>query len=350
MVDLSQWIRETYPVKEVVYSAEMAIEPVSAVRSDLNRLGDRVGWAIAIAVLGFGVLFAWIFIKLPDKRLEEFKEERERTGLEISKQLAPLTVQLASLTAVLELRNPDAAKQLGPGIRKLSSDRTDAPRFLLDLHTTKQLAEKARLQNITGDRADISGAGQSLAAISFEAGSPVAQIAWDTTLELARYISFLNSHAHTVVDRVNEEAAAAGIKTPVVGVFVRQESGTSPNGVSYALSGAFTIDGVSIYKPSIPGDYTAVPKNLAAHVNGKGVKMGEVWPAFIVLENYTIILDGLNCRNVIFRQCKIVYHEGGFHLENSQFNNCSFEVPHTQSGKNLILAVLGPASVKAEGD
>lgn len=78
--------------------------------------------------------------------------------------------------------------------------------------------------------------------------------------------------------------------------------------------------------------------------------MGDLWPAFIVIENYTTELDGLNCRNVIFKRCKVIYHKGGFHLENSQFNNCSFDVTPTESGRKLVLAVLGPVSVKAEAD
>jgi hypothetical protein len=328
----------------------MPADTVGTVRADLSRLGDKIAWSIAAALMLFGILFYWMFVRMPDKRAEEIKDERDRTGLEISKQIAPLTLQIASLTATLELRVPDPAKEVGPAIRKRSTEGGGDAELRLDLETAKQLAEKAREQIIVGDRSDVSAAGQSALRISFQGQAPAAAVAWDTTLELIRYISFLNQHSFSAVEAVNAQAAAAGLKTPVIGVVLLEKPGVAPNGERFVASSKLTLDGVTTFMPG-PGEHlNVVPDSLSSRILGIGIQMGSGWPGFMVEENIRVVLDGLTCRNVIFRHCSIAYHGGPFRLENSQFNNCSFEIPRTRPGQNLALALLGPVSVKAEAN
>ncbi len=88
-----------------------------------------------------------------------------------------------------------------------------------------------------------------------------------------------------------------------------------------------------------------VPGGIAAYINGLGVQTPTGYPAFYVIENWDVTLDGLDCRNVIFKNCKVVYHGGGFRLENSQFNNCSFDIPRTLPGQRLATTLFASTAV-----
>jgi hypothetical protein len=310
---------------------------IEGIKKDLGWHA-RVGWGIA-GVLSFTLLglFTWY---LPKQQEEAFTKAK----LEIRNQIQPLLIQIAQATAAAELGKPSANKQLGPALRKYGVQPLSGTNAQLNYETVRALALKARDQQIVTNRSDVNEVGRSLMDIALGSrSSPAAAKAWSAAVELVNYATFLNQSSSSVVDLVNEEARKLGLRSPVVGLILDFKPGTLRDGIPVRSASKTTIDGQNGL--TVEGFNPTVPSSIAGYINKLAAKTDEGNPAFYVVHGDTLDLDGLDAKNVIFRDCVVRYNGGGFKLTNVQFDNCTFSLPITQPGKQVANAILGSPGI-----
>jgi hypothetical protein len=105
---------------------------------------------------------------------------------------------------------------------------------------------------------------------------------------------------------------------------------------------------------SVPGTpmiqlshYGIVPRAVAAqlsfigHDPNKNLDRGN---AILVAQGGTIILDGMQIKNVIFQNVEIHYAGGPINLTSVYFINCIFKMESAQKSRDLAIALLSPGS------
>jgi hypothetical protein len=88
-----------------------------------------------------------------------------------------------------------------------------------------------------------------------------------------------------------------------------------------------------------------VPAAIAAQTGyigedrNKGMAFGPEW---IIADGGAAGLDGIEFRNVIFRNVRIAYHGGSLILKNVYFIDCTFDMAVAPKTQQLAFAVLAP--------
>jgi hypothetical protein len=142
--------------------------------------------------------------------------------------------------------------------------------------------------------------------------------AWNAAIGFLNYKSFLNNASLSVppntgaafVTRYNSVPLPEGEKDPQMAV-----SGVAP-------------------------EESAAKYDLIGHDSNKSQPLGT---KYIFDFGGTVVLDGMQFRNVVFRNTKIIYRGGPVQMTNVFFINCTFDMKLNENSHNLALAILEPA-------
>jgi multisubunit Na+/H+ antiporter MnhC subunit len=296
-----------------------------------RRSGDRIslavafGWyVIGVCLKSHGVLFrsilalmvcqagtTLIYCLQPSQRREARPVERSRR----------LSIKAAlSLAAALVL-----AALPGPVVEAALID--ERLRRILRNPTPRSLGTAAEL---------VSSANSERLLLSSRA---IEQL-------VARRLTF-EDVSEAVIQSVNQEAAAHGVAQPVIGLIVWPDSPlgqfviTGLSGeVSHAPAGEASQTTGSLVPPEMVafmgpiGSRSAPTSSGAAYIR-IGFKQGHP----------TVPLDGLQCKNIMFSGCTVIYSGGPVKLENTGFANCSFVFAKNLTCQKLAALVLSNPSV-----
>lgn len=73
---------------------------------------------------------------------------------------------------------------------------------------------------------------------------------------------------------------------------------------------------------------------------GRNENTSESGPAYLFVDGGSIILDGYEIRNVIFRNTRIIYHGGPLRVDDAYFVNCSFDFDHNSAAEQFASAAI----------
>jgi hypothetical protein len=241
-----------------------------------------------------------------DKRIDKKLEP-------IITRLNEFDVKLASINGKLDILILDQSAA------QPNSDRS-AGRAARVLNDAQSLGEKIDPDSIRN------------AGIKFiEGESPSA---WKTALVFLDYRSFLNSP----------------YSPDILAKFEPVPGPQKPSDVDVDIvvkGGPLTFD-ISWSHDLVPGDQAF----LFQPITGLPFKPPSYSPtaprhSFLSLHNPkgtgTIRLDGMNLRNIIFRDMRITYEGGPLIMKNVYFVNCTFEIPNIRLGQKFATAVLSGA-------
>lgn len=174
------------------------------------------------------------------------------------------------------------------------------------------LAVVAKNQNVRVDPKIVAQVGAKLVAVSDQ--KPAL---WDAALRFVEYKSFNNNFSPSFPDVTNEPE------------FRDKYIINIPKGAQ---------EPSSLLKGKVPADVAAETGYIGQDQN-KGLTFG---PAWIVMEGGEAGLDGMQLRNVVFRNVQISYVGGPVLMKNVYFINCTFKMPINPIAQHLVLALLKP--------
>src|ERR1700722_9606081 len=128
-----------FPESLIMASKEPETEGrLSAIETDL-KWHRGIGWGVVgIYAVIFGGFLTWYLPK-------ELASLRESINSDTAKQLSPINERLAAITAILDLRGPDAAKKIGE-VLKQNLAQPQAPE--LGLKTITAITKRATDEKI----------------------------------------------------------------------------------------------------------------------------------------------------------------------------------------------------------
>jgi hypothetical protein len=88
-------------------------------------------------------------------------------------------------------------------------------------------------------------------------------------------------------------------------------------------------------------DHGAILERLEEHLNSKATSV----PEYLLAENARFSLDRFRARNVVFKDCHIVYKGGPIQLHHVYFVHCIFEIDQDGNGERFGKALLASARV-----
>jgi hypothetical protein len=174
--------------------------------------------------------------------------------------------------------------------------------------------------------------------------------AWSSVNALLGYQSAIVS-PEDVISTVVSKAQSLGITRPA-GLFLW---GTTP--------GFMQINELNTTPWNLQG--ADVPGNIAAVLAPIDSQLGMhpiAGPAYIILgahpnnrpvndnAHFTVPIDGLRARNIIFRRCLIRYSGRPVVLDNVAFEDCIFEITDTQSSRQLVMNLIGAKTTNFVAD
>jgi hypothetical protein len=220
----------------------------------------------------------------------------------------------------------------------------------LDLDRAKSLLHSAQVLKLPARPTALSNAASTLLQAS-EASQLPQHSVWETIRELLNYQSSIST-AGAVVERVNSEARALGVAKPVYGVLLWKDQ----------FSGEITLTSVGAMGRMRQTEGTSVPASISAILDPIGSPAAERpnegaayiivgWRTTALGEAHIIVpIDGLRCRNIVFRGCKIIYNGGPVILENVAFENCSFDVQDNADTARFVARYVGSRAVTFSSD
>jgi hypothetical protein len=158
----------------------------------------------------------------------------------------------------------------------------------------------------------------------------------------------LEDVAGTVTEKVNNEAAARGIKSPVLGLIVRKKTRIDQmflDGISgeaiYIMAGTLSLLDGSL----VPPDMVAFAAPIGSGLSRPTRKAA----GFIQIDgadgHISIPIDGFHCKNVIFSDCTLKYSGGPIKLENTGFVNSRFAFSENLKCQQLAEQILSSPSL-----
>jgi hypothetical protein len=176
----------------------------------------------------------------------------------------------------------------------------------------RNLVAVAENQNVTVDPHIVTEVGRKLVDASRQNAE-----AWDAVLRWVEYKSFNNNTSSLLPDTTN------------LAVFRDKYVINVPNG---AAAPTFSLKG------SAPADIAAQSGYIGEDRN-KGMTSG---PAWIVADGGDVGLDGMQLRNVVFRNVRISYFGAPLRMKNVYFVDCTFDMKVDQNTRQLAVALLAP--------
>ncbi len=272
-------------------------------------------WIVGVAFAALASAIGWLFVyHLPAKI------ESQTKGL--SNGVASLTTDVGNLRSDVQRIEgkvdgllKDALNGILKSLKGIKHQSSDLARKRLQL--AADLAKAAGQAGIQVDTKTVAEAGKN--ALESTDNPRLADAAWQTTLQLVNYRSFLNA------------GLAPNPKNPVpISEFKGEWSyDLMPAGTPSSDVG-ITVVGL------VPRERAAVMEFLQNPLNADA-KFG---PEFLIIDGAPLSLDGVRLKNVIFRNSRIVYRGGPMQMDNVYFVNCTFEVPRRPNGQELCATLL----------
>jgi len=284
--------------EEIVYSREtMTKAQEEKLVSDVAELKLNVTWywraflaANLIGLALFGIIYGWVFMRIP--------EQQQRANVKV---VEPLTAEIAKLNADLVATRPDAAHIVA---REMSESLRERDRTF-GLQKIAALSDAAVDNRVRAPRAVIGAIGADVLA-TYKHGEALQ---WDTALRLARYTSALT-----------ESPESATGQTPV-------EIGSAP---VYDLSRALPSDTHAVMwgatrAPEQSAWISTIQRydRLFAELKNRQTIFSE-WALVEYSHTAPITLDGFHIRNMVIKGANVHYGGGPVVLENVYFVDCTF--------------------------
>lgn len=220
----------------------------------------------------------------------------------------------------------------------------------LNLDRANSLLHSAQVFKLRARPTALSNAASTLLQASAASRLPEHSV-WGTITELLNYQSSIST-AEAVVARVNSEARSLGVAKPVYGWLVWKDqfegeatiTSFSSWGRMRQTEGSFVPASISAIIAPIDSPAAERPSEGAAYVI-LGARTSALGEAHIIVP-----IDGLRCRNIVFRGCKIIYRGGPVILENVAFENCSFDVQNNADTARFVARYVGSQAVTFSSD
>ena len=161
----------------------------------------------------------------------------------------------------------------------------------------------------------LSNVGRHLIKSSASADPKLADAAWNTIREMVAYRTTLNVTSLPLI------GAPALPKRTTYYAFVDVKFDARPK---VAVAG------------SVPRGQNAILEPIGSGMNNS-LLIGD---QYIIVSEGIAIIDGIEMKNVIFQNLKVVYHGGPIIMNNVYFVNCTFDLPQDLRGQNLALTLL----------
>ena len=299
-------------------SSEKTID-LAPITSDIRDLKTHLGWHAAIGAVYAtisGVVLGWLLLShLPDKLATQKEGIAKDFQIELSKQLAPILTNLATLNARAAVESPRPASAVNAAIKGNSGNGGDR----LSVETIIQVAGQAKASGIRSDPAVLKDSAAEL--LKATSSSPLKDTVWEAIAALMAYRSFLAS------------GELPRLPPPFEGGRpYNQPSFDIPNGKVFAFG-----------KTKPPNCTASEP--LGSDLN-KSVDSCPEWQVFEGKTGRNVFLDNKKIKNVIFKDAAIVYRGGPILLESVFFINCTFEIsPDAIRTKDFVASVFASGRV-----
>jgi hypothetical protein len=144
---------------------------------------------------------------------------------------------------------------------------------------------------------------------------------WDAALNFLEYKSFINSFSPALPPQIHEQHVLLG--------------------THYAPNPPLGSGPIKMFYRG----YSKKEDSAQFMQIGHDLDQGSAYGLSIFLaEGGGQILDGMQFKNVVFRDVRIVYNGGPVRMNNVYFVNCTFEMRQLPNSQNLALAMLDPSS------
>ncbi len=232
-------------------------------------------------------------------------------------QISDNSKDISQMKGQLKVLDPLIIERLE---RRIGSSATLNPKeleaALPDLKAAVIAASRAK---VAIDPGIVAKGGQRI--IDLAATQPSQASIWEIATDFLNYRSFLNSSATPSTPGpefiVHPGVTYYGVWSP---------SGKAPTLIAYG---------------NVPPEQSAVLEHIGSGLN----KGNPVHNAFVVVEDGVFAIDGMDMRNIIVRNCTVIYRGGPVHMQNVYFVNCKFDIIRGQNGQELARAVLESPSV-----
>jgi hypothetical protein len=297
------------------------------------RWHQTVGWGIALL---FVSAFGWLLgVHIPS----EIDHAHDKTAIEIAAKIDPLSERIAKLTSEIEFLRPNPSHNVPEAIKENGSESSSASpaERILMLQTVKAIAEEAiERQTRADDPQAVRATAKIILASQSNDDGVVSRTAWDASMQLANYISFLNTFVAPKPPAIGASVVDPGSMriTAIQGRGVTLLAwGVAEND---DIAGAVKISQYQGWLGFLKSEAQAgrrVVGQSSLLVEGQGA------------DRPTKTLDGLRINNVIFQHMHIKYSGGALELKDVYFVDCTFEVEQSRNAVQFAEQVAADPSV-----
>ena len=308
--------------RSVVGGAEALNNLQNSVRDHGNDLKwhRNIGWGIAgIFAAVFTGLLTWYLPKEFNQQLSQTKTE---FSLELSRQLGPLTNQVASLTGALEVLKPNAAKTI-PKLLEQNLQQNDNPRLAME--TIAALADSATKARLLASESEVRSVGRQLTERD-NIQAPTQQ--WDAIVKLAVFHSTLTIPPTPYPFPIEKPALPQ--------IYIR------PWGVDA------TVEMWGRTDPDKGAWFGELSKYDVLLSEQKTIGSTPQWMIVRYGKDAGIHLDGSIIRHTIIENATIVYKGGPFRLEDAYFINCRFVLDRGVTQRKLMFSLFSNLGVSVD--
>lgn len=281
-----------------------------------------LAWLIGITLVVASIVIAIYAGVIPhlEKDLSLQVTNQVTEGLKQPLQnIGQMSADIGEIKGTLKAWAPFMTPQLFK--KNIALPEKDFEKSLPELKAAAQLASESRTPIPINSIADVAKRTIKLAS----GNSDSAKIAWETTSELLRYRSILNSF-----NPPKEIGSAKPINEQKI--TTHYHVSTEPGSKVPVLS----------FVPIL------VPANQAAAMDFIGVDQNSnlsVGPALLVNNGGSLTLDNMHLKNVVLMNIHIIYKGAApIILENVYFLNCTFDIPSDSRGIRLADNILSSAT------
>lgn len=307
----------------------MAKEDLTEIKNDLRWHWRTIVSACAIATAVFLFVLGWLFIEMPEEKRQDRIQSGKDTELAVGKQINPLSIEVAKISAKLDLLEGGSRNQL-PELFRQSLDNPDR-RF--GISKVGALAEVATDKKIDADLPPVRSVIESVLAT----GGELSEQSWMATGKLLNYLSFLDASR-------SPKPAVAATHGPTPGLSEKAFNLIQSTGATFFFWGtAKPMQGAIAVGIGQIGDAKMdQEKNCPLHGGCVG------WAMVDGVGHLGIDLDGNFFQNSIISRAQIRYAGGPVILKNVYFVDCTFEIRRSENGVLFAKAFASSPSITFE--
>jgi hypothetical protein len=294
-----------------------------------NWMWFFLGGCVAIALLAAAVT-AMLYVLSEQKQLEAVRGRTEQRLAEIDYRVANLGWGLGHMIADRAAARSDFSfrflEMINESLRKASANENP----VLAMKTATAVVRKAREKGIHADPQDLADSGLGFLRLVDDytpspgaTGAPGEQLSEPAIETVSELIGYRSALLRTPLDLGAGETAVAQSamqKLSRLHAFSALDNNARIYGSTQTISGSDARMNLLDKSVSNPGE------NYRS----------------LLVDGYDVKLDGLDLRNVVFRNSRIGYEGGPILLDTVFFSNCTFQI--TPQGRDLANVVLTNAS------